>query len=122
VIGKSDLVAQFRQTCENIRDIVCDAGGEMSDAIKLTMFVLDVGDCTLKWEAIGAVYREYVSKHFPPMTLIARARPLSVVGGTPHRDRGASRRPLKDDARYASRPPPGFVRRRNHMIFLTKSR
>lgn len=81
MIGQGDLVGQFRQTCENIRDIVRDAGGEMSDVIKLTMFVLDVDDYTRKREAIGKVYREYFGKHFPPMTLIgARDLYLSSEG------------------------------------------
>lgn len=81
MIGPGDLVAQFRQTCENIRDVVRGAGGEMSDVIKLTIFVLDVDDYRRKLEPIGTVYREYFGKHFPPMTLVgARDLYLSSEG------------------------------------------
>jgi len=70
VIGKGDLVAQFRQVCENLRTVVSAAGGQMSDIVKLTIYVLDVADYKARLKAIGAVYREYFGRHFPAMTLV----------------------------------------------------
>jgi 3-hydroxybutyrate dehydrogenase len=70
VVGKGDLVAQFRQVCDNIRTVVTAAGGQMTDVIKLTIYVLDTDDYKARLKPIGAVYREYFGRHFPAMTLI----------------------------------------------------
>jgi enamine deaminase RidA (YjgF/YER057c/UK114 family) len=69
MLGKGDLVAQFRQICENIRHIVVAAGGGMGDIVKLNIYVLDASEYRRLLEPIGAVYREYFGKHFPAMTL-----------------------------------------------------
>lgn len=70
VVGKGDLVAQFRQVCANIQAVLNAAGGEMTDVVKLTIYVLDVNDYKQRLRDIGGVYREYFGKHFPAMTLV----------------------------------------------------
>lgn len=70
VIGRGDLVAQFRQVCENLKALVTAAGGETTDIVKLTIYVLDVNDYKSRGKAIGGVYREYFGRHFPAMTLV----------------------------------------------------
>ena len=70
VVGKGDLVAQFRQVCRNIQAVVSAAGGDMTDVVKLTIYVLDVADYKARMRDIGGVYREYFGKHFPAMTLV----------------------------------------------------
>jgi enamine deaminase RidA (YjgF/YER057c/UK114 family) len=70
VVGKGDLVAQFRQVCRNIQAVMTAAGGDMTDVVKLTIYVLDVADYKAKLRDIGGVYREYFGKHFPAMTLV----------------------------------------------------
>src|SRR2546425_11934298 len=70
VVGKGDLVAQFRQVCENLSVVLTAAGGQLTDVVKLTIYVLDAADYKTKGKAIGAVYREYFGKHFPAMTLV----------------------------------------------------
>jgi len=70
VIGTGDLVAQFRQVCENLKAVVEARGGTLQDIVKLTIYVLDANDYKAKGKAIGAVYREYFGKHFPAMTLV----------------------------------------------------
>lgn len=69
VIGKGDLVAQFRQVCENLKAVVEARGGTLQDLVKLNIYVLNKDDYKTKGKAIGAVYREYFGKHFPAMTL-----------------------------------------------------
>ncbi len=56
--------------CRNIQTVLSAAGGEMSDVVKLTIYVLDVADYKAHLREIGAVYREYFGKHFPAMTLV----------------------------------------------------
>ena len=70
VVGRGDLVAQFRQVCENLRTLVTAAGGSPIDIVKLTIYVLDTEDYKRRVTDIGAVYREYFGKHFPAMTLV----------------------------------------------------
>jgi len=70
VVGKGDIVAQFRQVCDNIREVVTSAGGTMTDIVKLTIYVLDVPGYKAQLRPIGAVYREYFGRHFPAMTLV----------------------------------------------------
>ncbi|HEY2993923.1 MAG TPA: RidA family protein [Methylomirabilota bacterium] len=70
VVGKGDLAAQFRQVCANIQAVMNAAGGEMTDIVKLTIYVLDVNDYKQHLREVGTVYREYFGKHFPAMTLV----------------------------------------------------
>lgn len=70
LVGKNDLVAQFRQVCENLKAVVAAAGGSLTDVVKLTIYVLDVPAYKAHGKAIGGVYREYFGKHFPAMTLV----------------------------------------------------
>lgn len=70
LVGRGDLVAQFRQVCENLRAVVGAAGGHLTDVAKLTIYVLDVEAYKRQGPAIGKVYREYFGKHFPAMTLV----------------------------------------------------
>ena len=70
LVGAGDLVAQFRQVCENLRAVVTAAGGAMTDIVKLTIFVTDVPAYQARLEPIGRVYREYFGRHDPAMTLV----------------------------------------------------
>ena len=70
VVGKGDVIAQFRKTCGNVREVVTAAGGHMSDVVKLTIYVLDVPGYKTRLRELGPVYREIFGKHFPAMTLV----------------------------------------------------
>jgi enamine deaminase RidA (YjgF/YER057c/UK114 family) len=70
VVGKGDLVAQFRQVCENLKALLLARGGQMNDIVKLTVYVLSKADYKAKAKDIGLVYREYFGRHFPAMTLV----------------------------------------------------
>ncbi|HYB44378.1 MAG TPA: RidA family protein [Candidatus Methylomirabilis sp.] len=70
VVGKGDLVAQFRQVCENLKALLLARGGQMNDIVKLTIYVLSKADYKARGREIGQVYREYFGRHFPAMTLV----------------------------------------------------
>ena len=70
VVGKGDLVAQFRQVCENLKALLQARGGQMNDIVKLTMYVLSKADYKANVKGIGLVYREYFGRHYPAMTLV----------------------------------------------------
>jgi enamine deaminase RidA (YjgF/YER057c/UK114 family) len=70
VVGKGDVVAQFRRACENIAVVVNAAGGHMSDVVKLTIYVLDVPAYKARLKELGPVYRDCFGTHYPAMTLV----------------------------------------------------
>ncbi len=70
VVGRGDLVAQFRQVAENLKAVVLARGGQMNDIVKLTIYVLSKADYKAKSKEIGVVYREYFGRHYPAMTLV----------------------------------------------------
>lgn len=74
VVGKDDLVAQFRQVLTNMR-AVCHAGGaKLEDIVRMTIFVQNRDEYRAKAKELGQVYREFFGKHFPAMTLVEIAR------------------------------------------------
>ncbi len=70
VVGKGDIVTQFRQVCANLKTLVNAAGGQLTDIVKLTIYVLDTPEFKRQGKPIGVVYREYFGKHYPAMTLV----------------------------------------------------
>ena len=70
VVGAGDVVAQFRQICENFKALLLARGGQLNDIVKMTIYVLDKAGYKATLKETGAVYREYFGKHFPAMTLV----------------------------------------------------
>jgi len=70
VVGRGDMVAQFRQVCENLKAILGARAGQMNDIVKLTIYVLSKTEYKARGREIGAVYREYFGRHYPAMTLV----------------------------------------------------
>ena len=70
LIGANDIVAQSRQVYENIKLLLASRGAQMTDVVKLTIYVLDVPGYKAKLKELGPVYREYFGKHFPAITLV----------------------------------------------------
>ena len=70
LVGRGDIVAQFRQVCENLKVLVEDRGGSLQDVVKLTIFILNRDEYKARGKAIGQVYRDYFARHYPAMSLI----------------------------------------------------
>src|SRR5262249_21770416 len=69
-VGKGDLITQFRQICENLKNLLLARAGQMNDIVKLTIYVLSKDEFKQRGREVGAVYREFFGKHFPAMTLV----------------------------------------------------
>ena len=65
-----DIQAQTRQSIENIKAIVNEAGGELSDIVKVNVFVKNIED----FDKINEVYAEYFSEAKPARALVEVAR------------------------------------------------
>ncbi len=70
IAAPGDLVAQFRQALANHQAVLAEAGGAMTDIVKLTLFVADKNDYKAKLKPLGAVYREFFGRYYPAMTLV----------------------------------------------------
>jgi enamine deaminase RidA (YjgF/YER057c/UK114 family) len=70
VVYAGDMVKQFEQSLHNLQVAIRAAGGEMTDIVKMNMFVKSRDLYRDNLKAIGKIYREYFGKHFPAMTLV----------------------------------------------------
>jgi len=70
MVGAGDIVKQFDQALANLQEVVRAARGEMTDIVRLLIFVKDKGIYRDKLKEIGGVYRNYFGKHFPAMSLV----------------------------------------------------
>ncbi len=70
IAAPGDLVAQFKQALANVKAIVEEAGGEMADIVKMTIFVTDKAAYRANLKPIGEVYRSFFGRYYPAMTLV----------------------------------------------------
>lgn len=70
IANPGDLVAQFKQALANLKIVVEEAGGTMTDIVKLTIFVTDRVAYRANLKPIGEVYRSFFGRYYPAMTLV----------------------------------------------------
>ena len=66
----SDLVAQVRQTLQNIIDVLAEACAKPEHVTTMTWYILDKKDYIAKSKEIGAAYRATMGRHFPAMAVV----------------------------------------------------
>lgn len=73
-----DTSSQTRQCLENVRSLLRQAGLDMADVVKCTVFLTRIED----FQAMNAVYREYFAEPLPARSTVgvaALARPEMLV-------------------------------------------
>ena len=76
-VVEGDIAAQARQSLENLKAIVAEAGATMDDIIKTTVFIKDMNDFT----AINDVYKTYFTEGcYPARSCVQVARLPKDVG------------------------------------------
>ena len=73
VFVSDQFVPQMRQALKNVADIVEEAGGTVSDVVRLTWFVTDKKAYVENQRAVGQAYREIFGRHFPAMSMLVVA-------------------------------------------------
>ena len=73
VFETHDFVAQMEQTLANIAEIVREAGGEVTDIVRLTWFITDKRDYLARQKEVGEAYRRVFGRHFPAMSVVVVA-------------------------------------------------
>ena len=85
-----DIEAQSRQVFRNLAAIAEAAGGQLADAVKVTVFLTDLGE----FQRVNGVYREWFGEPFPARSTVqVAALPLDA--------------PLEVEAIIALAPSPG---------------
>lgn len=75
LVGEGDVIAQARQVLTNIGTILRHAGGDFADILKVTVYLLDVGDR----KVVNEVRKEFFGDSRPASTLVEVSR-LAVPG------------------------------------------
>jgi enamine deaminase RidA (YjgF/YER057c/UK114 family) len=70
IVCVGDIVGQFDQALQNLQAVMHEAKGEMTDIVKLLIFVKDKNLYKENLKEIGKVYREFFGKYYPAMTLV----------------------------------------------------
>ncbi|MBR0695002.1 RidA family protein [Bradyrhizobium lablabi] len=65
-----DLVAQIRQTLQNIVAVAAAGGAGPEHIVSMTWFLLDRKEYSARLKEIGAVYRDVMGRRFPAMTAL----------------------------------------------------
>ena len=73
VFEHHDFVGQFEQTLRNIAEIVREAGGDVTDIIRLTWFITDKKEYLAKQKETGEAYRRVLGRHYPAMSVLVVA-------------------------------------------------
>lgn len=69
IVAVGDLVGQLDQALHNLHAVVHEAGGQMTDIVKLTIFTRDRADYLAKQRALGQVWRRYFDDYYPALAL-----------------------------------------------------
>ena len=69
-VSQGDIVGQFKQALANLQIAVEASGGQMTDIVKLNLYVTDVSRYKANLRQISEAYRTFFGKYFPVMTLV----------------------------------------------------
>ena len=67
---EKSFAGQFRQTIQNILDVLAEARGKPEHIVRLTWYVLDRQEYLSALKEVGAAYRELMGKHYPTMAVV----------------------------------------------------
>jgi enamine deaminase RidA (YjgF/YER057c/UK114 family) len=67
---EKSFAGQFRQTIQNILDVLAEARGKPEHIVRLTWYVLDRDEYLGSLKEVGAAYRELMGKHYPTMAVV----------------------------------------------------
>ena len=70
VLIQDDIKLATRQSIENVKAILEEAGASLNDVVKVTIFIKDMNDFAL----VNEVYGEYFSEHKPARSCVEVAR------------------------------------------------
>jgi enamine deaminase RidA (YjgF/YER057c/UK114 family) len=67
---EKSFAGQFRQTLQNILEVLAQAKGRPEHIVRLTWYVLDRDEYLASIKEVGAAYRELMGRHYPTMAVV----------------------------------------------------
>ncbi|MFL5628062.1 MAG: RidA family protein [Ktedonobacteraceae bacterium] len=74
IVAPGDLVAQYEQVLRNLKMVVEEAGGNMQDIVKITIFVRDRDDYCAHLKPLGSVHKAFFGAYYPATALFEISR------------------------------------------------
>jgi len=74
LVAPGDVVEQYRQVLRNLQAVIDEAGGQMSDIVKLTMYVKDRDDYRAHLKELGRVHKDFFGSYYPATALVEISR------------------------------------------------
>jgi len=68
------FLAQARQALLNLRAVLAAGGAEPRHLVRLNWYVVDMDEYLENRQALGAIYREILGRHFPAMAVMQIVR------------------------------------------------
>ena len=65
-----DFAGQFRQALSNVLEVLAQARGRPEHIVRLNWYVIDRDEYLASLNAVGAAYRELMSRHYPVMSVV----------------------------------------------------
>jgi enamine deaminase RidA (YjgF/YER057c/UK114 family) len=69
ITAPGDVVAQLDQALQNLQAVVHEAGGQMTDIVKLNIFVRDRADYLARRKPLGEMFHRYFGGYYPALAL-----------------------------------------------------
>ena len=67
---EKSFAGQFRQTLQNILEVLAQAKGRPEHIVRLTWYVIDRDEYLASLKEVGAAYRELMGRHYPTMAVV----------------------------------------------------
>jgi enamine deaminase RidA (YjgF/YER057c/UK114 family) len=69
-IESDDFIEQVRQALSNVVTLLKEAGATPNQLMRLTWFITEREEYLVSSREIGAVYRDVIGNHYPPMSIV----------------------------------------------------
>lgn len=69
IVGPGDIVAQYEQVLRNLKAVMDEAGGAMTDIVKLNVFVTNRALYKDNLKPLGKLMKHYFGAYYPVMAL-----------------------------------------------------
>ena len=74
IVAPGDIVGQYKQVLLNLKAVVEEAGGEMTNIVKMTIFVGDRDNYIENLRSLGQVHKEIFGNYYPATALLEISR------------------------------------------------
>lgn len=74
IVAQGDIVGQYKQVLENLKAVVEEAGGKITDIVKMTIFVHDRDDYKAHLKELGKVHQAAFGAYYPATALLEISR------------------------------------------------